>query len=250
MNEKEMVISDLLYRSEEMDRGKSDSVVAPAQLRWFGKYVSFQFGPEAVWADVAGSVPLPLNLHAFRQVCAKLGAAVWTGKGRASQQAAQRSLPVDFLLALPDEITEKNMNWATETYASSFPKRKWLVREYESEPQEGVSTRNIRAVVDGLYPAISNTELLYKASEMIAGGEHKLVRPHLTPDEMNVRIALRNVGENYAVGVYIGNSEIGTSKIRILPFIQRHSCTNSIPRTARASHGCNGTVPARHGGNA
>ena len=228
MNEKEMVISDLLYRSEVMDMGKSDSVVAPAQLRWFGKYVSFQFGPESVWADVAGSVPLPLNLHAFRQVCAKLGAAVWTGKGRASQQAAQRSLPVDFLLALPDEITEKNMNWATETYASSFPKRKWLVREYESEPQEGVSTRNIRAVVDGLYPAISNTELLYKASEMIAGGEHKLVRPHLTPDEMNVRIALRDVGENYAVGVYIGNSEIGTSKIRILPFIQRHSCTNSI----------------------
>ncbi len=228
MNEKEMVISDLLYRSEEMDRGKSDSVVAPAQLRWFGKYASFQFGPESVWADVAGSVPLPFNLHAFRQVCAKLGAAVWTGKGRVSQQAAQRSLPVDFLLALPDEITEKNMNWATETYASAFPKRKWLVREYESEPQEGVSTRNIRAVVDGLYPAISNTELLYKASEMIAGGEHKLVRPHLTPDEMNVRIALRNVGENYAVGVYIGNSEIGTSKIRILPFIQRHSCTNSI----------------------
>lgn len=119
MNEKEMVISDLLYRSEEMDRGKSDSVVAPAQLRWFGKYVSFQFGPEAVWADVAGSVPLPLNLHAFRQVCAKLGAAVWTGKGRASQQAAQRSLPVDFLLALPDEITEKNMNWAF-----GFPLRK------------------------------------------------------------------------------------------------------------------------------
>ncbi len=228
MNEKEMVISDLLYRSEVMDMGKSDSVVAPAQLRWFGKYASFQFGPESVWADVAGSVPLPFNLHAFRQVCAKLGAAVWTGKGRASQQAAQRSLPVDFLLALPDEITEKNMNWATETYASAFPKRKWLVREYESEPQEGVSTRNIRAVVDGLYPAISNTELLYKASEMIAGGEHKLVRPHLTPDEMNVRIALRNVGENYAVGVYIGNSEIGTSKIRILPFIQRHSCTNSI----------------------
>lgn len=226
MNEKEMVISDLLYRSEEMDRGKSDSVVAPSQLRWLGKCASFQFGAESVWADGSGSTPLPLNLHAFRQVCSKLGAAVWNGTNR--RQAPQRSLPVDFLLALPDEIAERNMNWATENYASTFPKRKWMWREYESEPQEGVSTRNIRAVVDGLYPAISNTELLYKASEMIAGGEHKLVRPHLTPDEMNVRIALRDVGENYAIGVYIGNSEIGTSKIRILPFIQRHSCTNSI----------------------
>lgn len=214
-------LSTMIAQSEGHDTRKTDSVVAACDVKWIGRSASFQLGAESVWGDSAMQEPLPLKLHAFRQVCSKLGAAVWAAK-------AQRSLPVEFLLAMPENITAMNLNWATETYAALFPKRKWLWREYHTEPQEGVITPNIRAVMDGMYPAITNTELLRSADQMIAGGDYKLVRPHLTPDELNVRVALRDVGENYAVGVYIGNSEIGTSKIRILPFIQRHSCKNSI----------------------
>ncbi len=228
MSTAETLISDMIGKSAAMDARKTDTVVAPVDMRWFGRSVSFgSQGAEVVWGNsgtqspIYFTTPMPLKLHAFRQVCTKLGTALWQG-------GAQRSLPVEFLLVLPNEIVGSNLNYATETYANIFPKRRWLWREYAEEPQEGVSVDSIRAVMDGAYPAISNTELLQNASEMIENMDYRLVRPHLTADEMNVRIALRNVGEHYAVGVYIGNSEIGTSKIRILPFIQRHSCTNSI----------------------
>lgn len=208
-------IDDLIATSAEQDTRKTDSVRPMPEISWVGKKVSYKV------AELhANQTPLPLSTHAFRQICTKLGAAVWPHKNK--------SLPLEFLLALPDDICGQSLNWSTQLYADMYPSKKWLWREYASEPQESVLTHGVRAVLDGLYPAVSNTELLQISKKMVGHEKFSLVRPHLSADEMNVRIAVRNVSDNYAVGVFIGNSEIGTSKIRVMPFIQRHACTNSI----------------------
>ncbi len=220
-------IDDLISRSAEQDIRKTDTVLPMQGITWVGKKVSFALGEQSQTSQVWGAMgdtrlaPVELTNHAFRQLCTKLGAAVWPRKNK--------SLPLEFLLALPDEICGESLNWSTQLYTDMFPNKKWLWREYASQPQEGVFKTSVRAVLDGLYPTVSNTELL-QASRKMVGNEltYHLVRPHVAADEMNVRLLVRNVGNNYGVGVYIGNSEIGTSKIRIMPFIQRHSCTNSI----------------------
>ena len=211
-------IDDLIATSAEQDTRKRDSVRPLSEVRWVGKSVSFELGRTR--DATLMQPPMPLSIHAFRQLCTKLGTAVWPRKNK--------SLPMEFLLALPDDIVDQSLTWSTQLYADMFPSRKWLWREYSMEPQEGVFTDNIRAVLDGSYPTVSNTELLQTSKKMVGNEQYNLIRPHISADEINVRIAVRNVTDNYAVGVYIGNSEIGTSKIRILPFIQRHACTNSI----------------------
>jgi len=221
-------IGELIATSNLYDGRKHDTVAKISAINWAGRNLSYNltdwigasFSVDQAWADSVGVTPIELTLHAFRQTCIKLGTAVWPRRNK--------PLPVDYLLTLPDDVVEKNLNYATATYADKFPNRSWMFREYTTENQEGVVTEGIRAVLDGQYPAISNTELLQVTEKMTAGNPYTLVRPHLSPDELNVRIAVKDVSDNYAVGVYVGNSEIGTSKIRILPFVQRHTCTNSI----------------------
>ena len=73
-------LTTMIAQSEGHDARKTDSVVAACDVKWIGRSASFQLGAESVWGNSAMQEPLPLKLHAFRQVCSKLGAAVWAAK--------------------------------------------------------------------------------------------------------------------------------------------------------------------------
>ena len=168
-----------------------------------------------------------LTEHALRQTFSKLGPAVF-GKG------SSKVLPFDYLTAIPAELraTCRNQHLANGNGS------RWLIR---------TDGDRVRAILDGNYPGganergdFENTQYLKIVQSFIdeqpeAYTDLKLVRPYVSADEMGIKISWRDVspfrdenGGSYAIGTYIGNSEIGTGKLKISPFVQRHQCENSI----------------------
>jgi hypothetical protein len=160
--------------------------------------------------------PLTLRKWSLDQIASKLGPAVF-GKG------SGKRLPVDYLLAMPDDLRGEVLT----RHCQDANGRSWLVRGYENEA---------RAVLDGDYPVIRNTDLLETITEIVAAEvasfpNMRLVAPHVDGDDLHVKIMWRGVATPdgiYGLGVYVGNGETGQRKVRFIPAIQRSSCDNSI----------------------
>ena len=158
--------------------------------------------------------PLMLTLWAWNQVFSKLGPAVF-GHG------SGKSLPSDYLLTIPPDLLATNLN----RHLNNANGREWMVRAFQ----------NIgRAILSSDYSRIPNTELLQAINlavdaEASSFPDLELVRPYIDADDLNLKILWKDItGTNYGIGAYMGNGEIGNRKFRILPFIKRTSCNNSI----------------------
>ena len=175
--------------------------------------------------DETASLVLPSNLFgqsppvvptewALGQICSRLGPTVF-GRGRS------KSVPRDYLMAIPPELRATLLN---DHLNHTDPDQKWLVRCYKDEA---------RAILSGRYSVIDNDEVL-KIIQQIEDEQpdlpgKQLIRSQVTPDRLHVKMTWADSDDgNYAIGAYVGNGEIGNSKIKVFPFVQRHSCTNSI----------------------
>lgn len=213
-----MNIEQLLHESQLQDETKVD-LKAPASHLWFNEFAQIE-QYHHIRRDEQVSGPYMLTDWAHRQLFQKLGPTVFKGqKGK--------SLPGDYLMALDPSYRAYLLN----KHMESFKGRDWFVR---------TNGEHCRAILSEGYADISNTsllDLLAKVTEA-EGIDHNLHASSVTPDGLNVKIIWRNIevpgldpssgNGNWGVGVYIGNGEIGNKKLRMLPYIQRHSCSNSL----------------------
>lgn len=202
-------IFDCLETSLAQDTHKADYTEAARSIH-FDEESQLVIPPQ-LFGEVP---PLAPTSWAWGQIFNKLAPAVY-GKG------SQKGLPGDYLLALDPELRATNLNNHLERMNGAV----WLVRAYDEA---------CRAVVSEGFTTISNTEILDVLAGVVEQNQtpdFKLVRPSVTPDEINIKTVWKDVrrgGGNYGIGVYVGNGEIGNRRLRIYPIIQRHSCTNSI----------------------
>lgn len=202
------VIKQLFEQSSQQDLHKHDHIAFASQLE-FG-----EDGRLRVPRTFAGEIqPLEPTEWAWGQLFSKLGPTVF-GRG------SHKTLPSDYLLAIPRDLLATNLNTHLQK-----TNRKWMVRAYDNRA---------RAVLDHRYPTIQNTELLEIINTMLDDNaanfpDLKVVRPSVSPDDLNIKTVWKDIqGRNYGIGVYVGNGEVGNRRLRVLPLIQRHSCTNSI----------------------
>jgi hypothetical protein len=157
---------------------------------------------------------LEIEDWAFRQMCAKLGPAVY-GKG------SNKGLPAEYLQAIPADLRATVLNRHVKVDLG----KTWMARGYDGD---------CRAILSGDYARVSNAAVLEAVQAIIEKEAHNFpglqwVRPSVTRDDLNLKIVWHTPGNgNYGIGTYIGNGETGNRKYRVLPMIQRHSCTNSL----------------------
>lgn len=208
------LLDELIDRSEDYDRTKADFQTAAPGI-WYDRQAHMNL------AEVARS--LEPTEWAARQLYTKLGPVVY-GRGKG------KPLPYDYLHAMPEHLRATVLN----DHLQAARGKEWLVRTFGTRA---------RAVLDSNYPVVSNTELLQAMDLLISAEDDRfpgmqLVRPAVTPDDLNLKIVWRNVygrpGQNgqdsppYGIGCYLGHGEIGNRKLRLLPQVQVHSCTNSV----------------------
>ena len=175
-----------------------DGIYAQQRLRWLSQ-------PKV--ERTAG-----MTDHAVSQLHNKLGPAHY-GRG------SNRTLPTDYLAKFPPAMRADILNWTLERSPST-----WKVRLYEDR---------CRAVLDGDYPRVWNTEVLRQLARVLRdrGGLEDLQvdRPFVSPDEFFLRLWWSGAGTgNYRIGATFGNSETGTRTFMGVPMIRRTSCANSI----------------------
>lgn len=164
-------------------------------------------------------VPLALTDWAFNQICAKMGVAAF-GRG------STKGLPADYLMALQSKVRAYLLNYhLSDEY---FKDSKWFIR---------ANGDTCRAILSESYARIDNTEMLELLGSMVKEQPvpgFRVIRPHVTPDSINIKTIWKDInpnnngGGNFGIGVYLGNGETGNRKLRLYPMIQRHACDNSI----------------------
>lgn len=225
-------IQDIIAKSIAFDAKKSDYRVPAKELEFREGGVllpekhSDADGAAALFLE-QGATQFGVNDNALRDFCSKLAPAVY-GKG------TTRILPFDYLSTIPPTLRATVLT----DHAHSANGAKWLIRTHDT---------TARAVLGTDYPAgknaageYENTQFLRVIETLVAEEpelfpEIKLVRPHITPDGMGLKIIWRDVsplsdgnGGMYGIGTYIGNSEIGHGTLTGCGLVQRHSCENSI----------------------
>jgi len=191
-----MKMEDLLALSSGMDEKKTD-YITPLEDVWFS-YEAALVVNNSTFGDAA--IALAPTDWALRQICEKLGPP-----------------PVKYMHRCPSELRADNLNyWLREMPQDEY----WFVRAYGS---------NCRAVLSRRYVPIANTTVLSHAQKLLTDVGHWLIDPYVSPDTLHVKLGMaQQAGGAYAVGAYVGNGEIGNRSFRILPFVQKTSCSNSI----------------------
>lgn len=166
--------------------------------------------------------PMTLTDTAYDQAITKLGPVVY-GKGNTRLDGNIAAMK-RYLMAVPPDLRAVALNRHIEDGNGGD----WLVRGYDDK---------CRAVLSGDFMAVNHFEALGILNTVIAenpvGRELRFARPHLDPDDMNLKVMWRDVDKGgsqggYGVGTYYGNGEVGNRKWRVAPCIQRNSCENSI----------------------
>ena len=189
-----MNLQEMLTQSQQYDLEKED-YLAPLED------VTFTEKGVAVKEKLFGAtINLGMTDWALGQACDKLGPP-----------------PRNYMRACPDDLRATNLNHWKENKESNGG---WLVRAYQD---------NARAILSNGYSVLGNTEVLETMLDVMGDTPYEPVQPHISPDSVHVKLKVAgNTDGNYGQGVYIGNGETGNYKLRVLPFVQRTSCTNSI----------------------
>lgn len=187
-------LSDLYQQTLEHDLQKDD--FCPKV-----KEVSFDDSGRLVVPTPFGAASLPMTDHALRQTCGML-----------------KEPPYTYMKNCSLGLMASNLNYWQEKLAKRSPHERWFVRSYKSQA---------RAVLSQKYTRVNGSEVLKAMIDVIGTTPHKLVRPYIDPDYIHVKITVADT-DNYAIGCYVCNGETGNYQMKVAPFIQRHSCTNSI----------------------
>lgn len=137
--------------------------------------------------------------------------------GWALSQLCQRLGPPNpgYLQKCPPWLMSANL-----AYWQSLYRKPLLVRAYTDE---------CRAILSAEYTPISNTVVLEMARDMLGDLPYRIIDSYVDPNRIHVKIGMADdEGGNHAIGCYLGNSEDGSRMLRVMPFVQRHSCVNSI----------------------
>lgn len=217
--------ASLIDRSEAFDRTKTDFRLKArdVSMNSDGKlvivapelpYDDATYAKNRITFDAKEKVERVVSLSdaARVQMYAKLGPAHF-GKG------SNKALPGEYLKFLPPHMQSDILNWTMEKSEGT-----WKLR---------TDGDTCRAIVDGGYPRIWNTEVLRQLSRVLnerngLDGLH-FERPYVTADDFAVRLWWDGAGTgNYRVGAQFGNNEVGGGSFVGRPMIQRGSCKNSI----------------------
>lgn len=194
-------IESMIEVSKGCDERKLDSLRSPRTSMWF------EDGRVALGPDLfnSGTMLVPMSDWAMRQVCDKLGPP-----------------PFKYIRQCPPDLQSVNL----DHWRKLVPEDKnWLVR---------LDDGRVRGVLSSEYVPVSNTWVLESLLEMInegvqGGMPYKLVHPVLDANTLQLRVVVADAKkENYAIGFYLTNGEIGNCQVKVLPMIQRTSCTNSL----------------------
>lgn len=192
------MLADLYARSYEDYTNESDTLVLAHDITF-----TTNGGIDVPSTLFSGGTTYSLTDWALQQTCNKLGPP-----------------PKRYIDQCPGWLQANNLNYWRDQLPSD---RQWLIRAYGG---------NCRAVLSDSYSSLHNHQILQWLQEYGADG-YPLIRPYLDPDTMHLKVMItskdagRGLGE-YGFGAYVGNGEIGNRAIRVLPFVQRTSCTNSI----------------------
>lgn len=196
----------LAARSKEYDGQKEDWTVPTRSIKYEAPEIEFQLDM------LEGTINRQCRLTdwAYSQMMARLGKYAW---GRS------RSLPIDYHRVLPPYLSSQIINHYLQA-----AREIWLVRNHG---------QSCRAILSDRYGAVQNSDVLgfmvqiFEQDQTING---KLNRSSsVGPDSIHVKAIIQDVsGTNYGMGVYVSNNEIGGGSLKALPYIQRHSCENSI----------------------
>lgn len=189
-----MNLQDMLAKSTQYDSEKTDFLVPLEDVTFTEKGVAVK---EALFGSTN---EMEMTDWALGQACDKLGPP-----------------PRKYMEACPGDLRAYNLNhWKTE----KKPNGGWLVRSYKDKA---------RAILSKDYSVLGNSDVLETMLDVMGDTPYQPVQPHIDPDTVHVKIKVTGTSDgNYGQGVYIGNGEIGNYKLRVLPFIQRTACTNSI----------------------
>lgn len=225
MNAQEQTLGQLVERSEVYDQQKAE---------FKGTEYAFKINDnlDIEAQDKMGNpfgqiAPLRLTGHALTQLCERTGSVITASV--AERLRANNGTRPHAARAF-DELREQ---------MERNPRRAaWWVRAYKDEA---------RAVLTTAYASTPNTQLMRLAVEGIerlAAETGQAVdvlnfpggRSSVTPDHLHLYAGLRdiktnegNAGDRYfKLGFTIRNSEIGDGGLKISPYVQRTSCTNSI----------------------
>lgn len=225
MNAQEQTLGQLIERSESFDQQKAEYKGTE-----YGFRINDNLDIEA--QDKMGNpfgqiAPLTLTGHALAQLCERTGGAITpvvAERLRANNGTRCHAARAFDVLR---EQMERNPRRAA-----------WWVRAYQNEA---------RAVLTTTYASTPNTQLMKLAVEGIerlaaeAGQAVDVLnfpagRSVVTPDHLHLYAGLRDIRTNerndgdryFKLGFTIRNSEIGDGGLKISPFVQRTSCTNSI----------------------
>jgi hypothetical protein len=199
-------IEDMVVVAEAIQTLKSDSLVLPA---------SVEFSPDECYLTYPGFGPARVALNmddwAMTQVCAKLGPP-----------------PLKYMRVCPPNLRATNLNhWAK----AQTGKKTWLIREFDNAGEDGI--RTCRAVLSDRYQDIPNVDILKTCAGLLQEQEYRIVRPYLTHNDLQLRIAPKNLtfkrdDGNYGGGVHIANGEVGNRRFVVAPYVLRTSCWNSF----------------------
>lgn len=208
MDKQNLTIDDLLTKNAEYDAFKRDYEIPSTHL----------------WLDHTGVFGLSdgerrivtlahIEDGALKQMCARYGNAFMGG-----------AIPFQYARSLIDQHPDLYRH-ILDNHARDYGKNIFL-RTYAD---------GIRAVMSDRFTHIDNKDVLGMLKTYLddkGGGNYTLVRPYIGRDGMNVRIMVKSVmppdtDSPYGLGCVIRTGEIGNTSPQVLPFIQRHSCTNS-----------------------
>ena len=227
-----MKLSHLIERNAQYEALKRDFRAAPTaiELQTNGKFT------------INGEGSYTLESHALRQAAQRIGLA-------ASNQAAETYCKPNIAGALAAKDTE--------LYITAYPQHFAPIWNAMSAIYEGTGNgdrtvlartyadNTIRAYMSDKFSAIDNGDMLNILNGFLEDenhGQYKLVRPYLSRDEVVVDVIfptdtgsfnIKHPGDDdprggYGFGVRITTGEIGNRSPKVMPLIQRHSCTNSI----------------------
>lgn len=174
-----------------------------------------------------GSMVVPMRLPSGEVVGHEL---VGFEDGALEQAAGLLGIPPRYLLDCSPELRSANMQeWQERRYGGDKKRKsqEWFVRGWR-DPITGEI--NARAVLTGEYKEYGNTEFLKVADHYIAGSDVQIVRPWVSRDGLYVKILAYTPPDDpdYAWGVVLKHGETGNYQVAVAPFLQRHSCENSI----------------------
>ena len=191
------ILEDIIALSENYDSHKADYVANLKELRF--DVLSRIMMPSTLFGDVP---PLDMTDWALGQMCQKVG-----------------TIPPSYAKACPSDIRAYNLqHWALQ----AAEEKRVLLRAYDQD---------CRAVLSGQYSPIPNTTLLKKIDEITNDVVFVKENHHIDADTFHGKFTVAEKptnSNNFGVGFYVGNGEIGNRSVRVAPYIQRGSCQNSI----------------------